>query len=163
MSGSVGRKKVSTVDDDESYLQAILSNPLYDMGLLAVIILNCVAMCMVDPTVDDDEQDSWIVSINWFFNVVYVTDVALMLIGFGPNHYFMDKWHYLDAVVSTVSLIELVVPVLDAVSMSLGFGTIPTNENINTFQYCRGEGIASTQQLHFCRVCSSFWKRVPAA
>ena len=133
MSGSMGRKKVSKVDADTSRLQKILSNPLYDAGLLAVILLNCVAMCMVDPTVDDDQQEPWIVNINWFFNIVYVIDVALMLLAFGPNHYFMDRWHYLDAVVSTVSLIELMVPAVDAISLSLGFGTLPMNNNFSTF------------------------------
>jgi hypothetical protein len=66
----LGRKKVNkNSDEEETLLQKLLSNPVYDMFMLSVILLNCVAMCVADPTLNDDEQEEWIQSLGWFFNV----------------------------------------------------------------------------------------------
>ena len=66
----LGRKKVNKVDaSEETYLQYLLSHPMYDAFILAVILLNCVALCISDPKVGDDEQLPWLQDLNWFFNV----------------------------------------------------------------------------------------------
>ncbi len=66
----LGRKKVNKVDAGEkTYLQWFLSHAVYDMFILSVILLNCVALCVEDPKVPDEDQLDWLIALKWFFNV----------------------------------------------------------------------------------------------
>lgn len=66
----LGRKKVNKVDaGEENCLQWFLSHAVYDMFILLVILLNCVALCVEDPKVADDDQLEWLIALKWFFNV----------------------------------------------------------------------------------------------
>ena len=66
----LGRKKVNKVDaGEENCLQWFLSHAVYDMFILSVILLNCVALCVEDPKVADDDQLEWLIALKWFFNV----------------------------------------------------------------------------------------------
>ena len=52
---------------------------------------------------------------------------------FGINYYFIDKWHYLDATVSAVSLLEMLLPIIDAVLIGVGFSALPESSGLDTF------------------------------
>lgn len=83
----LGRKKVAKRDaSDETYLQYLLSHPMYDAFILAVILLNCVALCISDPKVPDDEQLYWLQDLNWFFNVCGRGCAAFVRIWEGYDH-----------------------------------------------------------------------------
>ena len=55
-----------------------------------------------------------------------------MLFAFGPNYYFMDKWHYLDVTVSAVSLLEIAIALFNEVVFALAGLRLPENETLNT-------------------------------
>ena len=55
-----------------------------------------------------------------------------MLFAFGPNFYFIDKWHYLDITVSTVSLLEIAIVAINQVAIALVGQTLPDNETFDT-------------------------------
>ena len=55
-----------------------------------------------------------------------------MLFAFGPNFYFIDKWHYLDITVSTVSLLEIAIVAINQVAIALVGQTLPDSETLDT-------------------------------
>ena len=106
--------------DKATGLQKFMQSRLFDGFMMAVIMLNCIVMAMTNPRFDDAHQAQWIISLNWFFNIIYVLEVSVNIFAFGVMQYLMDPWHYIDVVVSAVSAIDIAVVVLSAISVFFG-------------------------------------------
>ena len=115
-----------------TFLQVLTNSSLYESVNLSIIMLNCWALAMVNPLVDDDSQAPYLFFLNWFFNIVYVGDVILRMVAWGLQIYFLDSWHYLDFLVGMVSVIEILLAVFSAIGMFLGLGKLPTSSNLNS-------------------------------
>ena len=113
-------RRKAVEDDKATGLQKLMQSRALDSFLMAVIILNCITMAISDPKKADDQQDAWIIGINWFFDVIYCSEVILKIVAFGAMRYLMDPWHYIDVVVSSVSAIDIIVVIASVVSQFFG-------------------------------------------
>ena len=95
-------------DRSDSPLRKLLINPLFDAFILVVIVINCIFMALSNPRLNSDENDEYYIEIgSYFFNIIFVVEMILKLIGYGPVKYFGDRWNMLDFIVAIVCLLDL--------------------------------------------------------
>ena len=115
-------KKVdAAVDANATAFQKFAMSKQFNMYMMTVIVLNCITMAIEDPKIDDpSKQLAWIVALNWFFNFMYVMEVSVGIGAFGLVRYLLDPWHYIDIAVSAISILDILVVVLNFISIFFG-------------------------------------------
>ena len=113
-------KKVdAALDANATTFQKFVTSKYFNMFYMAVIVLNCITMAMEDPK-EGAVQFDWIISLNWFFDVMYVTEVCFGVGAFGLVRYLLDPWHYIDIVVSAISFLDILWVVLNLIVIFFG-------------------------------------------
>lgn len=111
---------------DATPIQKLAVDPKLDRFLLVIILLNCLFMAMTNPTLGDDQQPLIIKVTTWLFNIIYVVETSVQLAAWGLVRYLVDPWHWLDFIVSSVSLIDIAIPIISAIGVFFNIGAIPS-------------------------------------
>jgi len=135
------REGLEPANEEQSVFQKIVTSRYYDPFMMSVVVTNCVFLAITDPKLSDDEQPQYVQMLSWAFNIAYVLDVALQLQAFGLVRYLLDPWHYLDGIVSAVSAIEIILPIVSLVMKFFGQGTLQLSDTaksgLNTIRIIR--------------------------
>eukprot|EP01065_Artemidia_motanka_P036316 TRINITY_DN4422_c0_g2_i1.p1 TRINITY_DN4422_c0_g2~~TRINITY_DN4422_c0_g2_i1.p1 ORF type:complete len:2025 (+),score=759.03 TRINITY_DN4422_c0_g2_i1:77-6151(+) len=80
----------------------------FDRATLALILLNCTALALQDPTGKDDERNRWIENAEHFFSLSFAIEMGIRIAALGlwrPSFAYMrDPWNVFDAVIVITGL-----------------------------------------------------------
>ena len=132
--------------DNQTPFQKFIDSKPLDYFILSVIIINCGFMAGADPKVDTEPPYAYYGNqililifhfINtyilgtWVINIIFILECFLRILAYGFVTYIMDPWRVLDFIVVAVSLFEVIIPIIDAVSQLFnGPAIVAGNENI---------------------------------
>jgi hypothetical protein len=98
---------------------AIIEQKIFDQIILALIVLNSMALACYDysDTTDCTVRNQVLNNMGHLFSLCFFCECVLKLIGMGAfqhyNSYLQDKWNWLDFLVVMISIVELLpIPVM---------------------------------------------------
>jgi Ion transport protein len=115
-------------------LQKLVSSSEFDGFIILVILVSCIFMAADNPTplipgTTDHVIADYITYGNYVFTVIFFMELTLNIAAFGVLPYFMDPWHYLDAIVVASSMFELLLAVLQSLQGLIHF-KMPINVKV---------------------------------
>jgi Ion transport protein len=133
-------KKVTKVIVKElTPLQKLVSSAEFDGFIILVILVSCIFMAADNPTPlgpggSEHIPAPYIVYGNYAFTIIFFFELVLNIAAFGVLPYFMDPWHYLDAIVVASSMFELA---LAALTLLQGLIHFQLNINVKVLRILR--------------------------
>jgi len=100
----------------------IISNKIFEVFILVVIICNLITMTMEY----DDSPNlyfSAIEKISLIFTLIFIIEFLLKIIALGFKEYFNDTWNNLDFIVAITGIVDIIL-VLTSEDVGLGFSGI---------------------------------------
>ena len=100
-----------------SRLDAFVSNEWFGRAIFALIILNSITLAIDSPDLSGhDGVQGFLTASEYIFNSIFVLEVVLKLVAWGPitkgTGYFRSAWNWLDFMIATTGLIDMILPLI---------------------------------------------------
>ena len=88
---------------------SIIENPIFDYGVLFIILLNCVTMVYSDAGVEETELQK---NIELTFQILYTIEMVLKIFAlgfiFGKDAYLKGAWNQLDFLIVVTGYLSMI-------------------------------------------------------
>ena len=88
-------------------LKAFIRTALFDNLMTLSVLVNTIGMAMESYDMDQKLSDDLFV-LNQLFTWIFIVEMGLKLLAFGPKKYASERMNLLDGAVVTLSIIELI-------------------------------------------------------
>eukprot|EP00754_Rhynchopus_humris_P017353 Rhum_TRINITY_DN14558_c21_g1::Rhum_TRINITY_DN14558_c21_g1_i1::g.101733::m.101733/K04853/CACNA1F; voltage-dependent calcium channel L type alpha-1F len=100
-----------------SRLDAFVSNEWFGRAIFVLIILNSITLAIDSPDLSGhDGVQGFLTASEYIFNSIFVLEVVLKLVAWGPitkgTGYFRSAWNWLDFMIATTGLIDMILPLI---------------------------------------------------
>ena len=85
-----------------------VNNPVFEHLMTLCVIINTVVMSM-DRYAIPEESEKTLTKLNAIFTYIFIYEMGVKLLAFGPKKYSASRWNLLDGSVVMLSIIELVI------------------------------------------------------
>ena len=88
------------------WLRNFVSSSFFDNLMTVAVAINTIVLALDHHGISKDEEKT-LTDMNFYFTIIFITEMGLKLIGLGPVAYLQDKMNYLDGMVVILSIFEL--------------------------------------------------------
>ena len=83
-----------------------MAHPIFNLFIITLIVLNIVLLSMDNVDITEEETKKFDI-LNTMFNIFFMIEMLLKLIGLGFKEYGRDGYNWLDAIIVVAAILEM--------------------------------------------------------